>query len=391
MLILNLTPSSTNFYELNGYEALDWNIIKIIGVEFEETKMKKIIFPIALLILMISCNNSNKGAVNRNQTINKNSYIGNEGLIPDSLRAKIISDMKFGMFICWSFSTFYGEEWTPTLDKGASYFKATGCDTDQWCKVAKDAGMGYILFLSKHHDGFCLWDTKTTDKKVTNSPIGIDVLAKLRKSCDKYGIKLALYFSEGDWNWPGAVDGKGHRQGMGLNPEIKKAQLKELCTQYGPVEFFWMDHAVGDGGLNHKETVEWVHQFQPNCFVGFNHGEPAGRLSLREMGKPGPVGDASATKYNKDAEANYKGYLVAEFTYPILPPHEGGAMWFYSLPEHDSLCHPAGKLYQDYLGAVKYGNIFSIDVGPNYDGKIRDIDVETLKKVGELIRENNPL
>lgn len=129
----------------------------------------------------------------------------------DKVRAEQIKDMKFGMFICWSFSTFSGQEWTPATGKDASYFKATDCDTDQWCKVAKDAGMGYILFLTKHHDGFCLWDTKTTDKKVTNSPLGIDVLAKLRKSCDKYGIKLALYFSEGDWNWPGAVDGKGHK------------------------------------------------------------------------------------------------------------------------------------------------------------------------------------
>lgn len=335
--------------------------------------MKVFLLSIALFAISLSCNTSKKGEV----------------IIPDDLRAKEISDMKFGMFICWSFSTFYGAEWTPTLDKDASFFKATGCDTDQWCRVAKDAGMGYILFLSKHHDGFCLWDTKTTDKKVTNSPIGIDVLAKLRKSCDKYGIKLALYFSEGDWNWPGAVDGKSYREGVSINPEMKKAQLKELCTQYGPIEFYWMDHAVGDGGLNHKETAEWVHQFQPNCFVGFNHGEPAGRLSLREMGKPGPIGDASATKYNKDAEANYKGYLAAEFTYPILPPHEGGAMWFYSLPEHDSLCHPASKIYQDYRGAVKYGNIFSVDVGPNYEGRIRDIDVETLKEVGNLIQEHN--
>ncbi len=305
--------------------------------------------------------------------------------IDDNLRAEQIKEMKFGMFICWSFSTFYGKEWTPTLDKDASYFKATGIDTDQWCKVAKDAGMGYILFLSKHHDGFCLWDTKTTDKKVTNSPLGIDVLAKLRKSCDKYGIKLGLYFSEGDWNWPGAADGKGWSAGIGKNPDMKKAQLKELCTQYGPIEFFWMDHAVGDGGLSHKETVEWVHQFQPNCFVGFNHGTAAGRLSLRERGKPGEIGDVSATKYNKEAEENYKEYLVAEFTYPILPKHDGGADWFYSLPEHDHLCKPAEELYKDYLGAVKYGNIFSIDVGPNYEGKIRDIDVETLSKVGKYI------
>jgi alpha-L-fucosidase len=272
------------------------------------------------------------------------------------------------------------------LDKDASYFKAKGYDTVQWCKLAKDAGMGYILFLAKHHDGFCLWDTKTTDKKVTNSPLGIDVIAQLRKSCDKYGIKLAFYFSEGDWNWPGAADGKGWKAGSSSDPEMKKAELKELVTQYGPIEFFWMDHAVGDGGLNHKETVEFIHQFQPNCFIGFNHGEPAGRLSLREMGKPGPVGDASATKYNKEAEANYKGYLAAEFTYPILPPHEGGAMWFYSLPKHDELCYPAEKLYGDYMGAVKYGNIFSINIGPNYEGKIREIDIKTLTEVGQLIK-----
>ena len=306
----------------------------------------------------------------------------------DLVRAEQIKEMKFGMFICWSFSTFSGQEWTPTLDKDASYFRATGCDTDQWCRVAKKAGMSYILFLTKHHDGFCLWDTETTGKKVTNSPLGIDVLAKLRESCDRYGIKLAFYFSEGDWNWPGAADGKNWRAGSSVNPEMKKAQLKELCTRYGPVEFFWMDHAVGEGGLGHQETVEWVHRFQPDCFVGFNHGEPAGRLCIRERGKPGKIGDATTSKYNKEAESSYSGYLVAEFTYPILPEHEGGAQWFYSLPEHDKLCKPAEDIYKDYLGAVEYGNIFSLDVGPDYVGKIRKIDVKTLKKVGKYIRNN---
>lgn len=314
--------------------------------------------------------------------------------IDDNIRAEQIKEMKWGMFICWSFSTFSGQEWTPTLDKDASYFKATGCDTDQWAKTAKEAGMGYILFLTKHHDGFCLWDTKTTDKKVTNSPLGIDVLAELRKSCDKYGIKLALYFSEGDWNWPGAADGKGWRAGKGINPEIKKEQLKELLTNYGPIEFWWMDHAVGVGGLNHKETVKWVHQFQPNSFVGFNHGEPAGRLNLRERGSPGEIGDTTATLYNKKAESEYQNYLVAEFTYPILPANtengvkrEGGADWFYSLPKYDSLVHPVEKLYQDYLGAVKFGNIFSINVGPTYEGKLREIDVKTLTEVGKMINK----
>ena len=61
-------------------------------------------------------------------------------------------------------------------------------------------------------------------------------------------------------------------------------------------------------------------------------------------------------------------------------------MWFYSLPRHDNLCHPASKLYKDYQGAMKYGNIFSVNIGPNYAGKIRDIDVKTLKQAARMIR-----
>lgn len=305
--------------------------------------------------------------------------------LDNKVRAEQIKDMRFGMFVCWSFSTFSGKEWTPTHGKDASYFKATDADTDQWCRVAKKAGMKYILFLTKHHDGFCLWDTQTTDKKVTNSPLGIDVLAKLRKSCDKYDIKLALYFSEGDWNWEGAVDGKSMKGGS--NPEMKKAQLKELVSNYGDIEFFWMDHAVGDGGLSHKETVEWIHQFQPNTFVGFNTGETAGRLNLRERGRPGAIGDKSTVWGDNHLKDNYDNFYVAEFTYPILPKHKGGADWFYSLPEHDGLCKSAKDLYKDYVGAVKYGNIFSINIGPDYRGRLRAIDVKTLKEVGKMAKK----
>lgn len=303
---------------------------------------------------------------------------------PDAVRAKQVSDMKFGMFICWSYSTFSGKEWTGE-PHDVSFFKATACNTDQWARTAKEAGMKYILFLTKHHDGFCLWDTNTTELKVTNAALGKDVLKQLQTSCDKYGIKLALYFSEGDWNWPQAVRGAGGKGGY--NPEMKKAQLKELLTQYGPVEFIWFDHAIGDGGLSHEETVQFVHSFQPNTFCGFNNGEPAGRLSLRERGKAGPIG-ADGLTWTKDSgpnEKNYKGYSVAEFTYPILPKHKGGADWFYSLPEHDNLCFPAEKVYEDYLEAVKYKNIFSINIGPDYNGNLREIDVKTLQQVGKMI------
>lgn len=306
-------------------------------------------------------------------------------VLSDSVRAQEISDLRFGMFICWSYSTFSGVEWTGE-PHDVSFFKATTCNTDQWAKTAKEAGMNYILFLTKHHDGFCLWDTQTTDLKVTNAPLQADVLKQLQASCKKYGIKLALYFSEGDWNWPGAERG-GNQKG-GSNPEAKKAQLKELLTQYGPIEFIWFDHAVGDGGLSHDETTQWVHAFQPNCFVGYNHGAPSGRLSLRERGCAGPLGGDNLTwvKDAGDNEKSFNGYRVAEFTYPLLPPHKGGADWFYSLPEHDNLCFPATKIFNDYKEAIKYGNIFSLNVGPDYEGNIREIDRKVLQQVGEMIR-----
>ncbi|HRZ84300.1 MAG TPA: alpha-L-fucosidase [Candidatus Hydrogenedentes bacterium] len=314
----------------------------------------------------------------------------------DATRARELSALRCGMFVCWSLSTFSGNEWTRGVTDPA-FFRAADCDTDQWCRTAKEAGMGYILFLAKHHDGFCLWDTKTTDFKVTKAPLGRDVLAELRQSCDKYGLKLALYFSEGDWTWikeplpqegmkPGGKKWGDPVWASSKNPDLKKEQLRELVTGYGPIAFFWMDHAQGEGGLGHAETAAWVKQFQPECFVGFNHGEPAGDLCLRERGRPGPVGDAAASEYNKDAEKGYTGYLAAEFTYPILPAHEGGADWFYSLPQHDALCHPAEKLFEDWLGAEKHGNLFSIDVGPNYEGRLRDIDVKTLRELGDRVR-----
>ncbi|MCX6996877.1 MAG: alpha-L-fucosidase [Kiritimatiellaeota bacterium] len=257
-------------------------------------------------------------------------------------RTTELQSLRWGMFICWSFSTFSGKEWTPGV-KDISFFKATECDTDQWARTAKEAGMGYILFLTKHHDGFCLWDTKTTERKVTKAPLGRDVLAELRKSCDQHGIKLALYFSEGEFR-----DHKAYHPG-GYTPAMKKAQLQELLTQYGPIEYIWFDHAQTDGGVSHDETVKWCKQFQPGCFIGFNHGsQVSADIRLGEMGRPGPLHDSTAAgPYMGNATS--KGYLLAEFTYPILPKHQGGAMWFYSLPEHDRLCRPAAKLYADYL------------------------------------------
>lgn len=87
-------------------------------------------------------------------------------LPPGEARVRELKDVRFGTFICWSFNIFSGKEWTPCV-KDIALFKSTGCDTDQRAKTAKEAGMGYHLFLTKHLDRFCLWDTKTTDRKLS--------------------------------------------------------------------------------------------------------------------------------------------------------------------------------------------------------------------------------
>ena len=305
------------------------------------------------------------------------------------LRTRELQGLRFGMFICWSFSTFSGYEWTPGVED-INFFHPTDFDPDQWCRTAKQAGMGYILFLTKHHDGFCLWDTKTTERKVSRAKAlrGVDVLARVKEACDKHGLKLALYFSEGDWSW--SPQRKDIHRPSAARPEIKKAQLRELLTQYGPIEYIWFDHAVGTGGLSHPETAAFVKSLQPGCFVGFNHGDQTGAdIRLGERGEPGPLSDHTAAGPHMHDEP-VDTYRLAEFTYPIL---EGqgrqklrGAQWFYSLPENDQVCASAEKIARDVLGAQTYGNVFALDVGPDRSGRLRAIDERTLQKVGQYLR-----
>jgi alpha-L-fucosidase len=322
-------------------------------------------------------------------------------------RAEELKNLKFGTMISWGLSTFSGKDETIGA-KDLSLFNPSGCDTDQWVSVGKEAGMGYFIFCAKHCDGFCEWDTKTTDRKVTNSPWGKDILAAARKSCDKYGVKFAIYYEEGDWtwpeaieggaDWPGATKGKVYPSGMiagipqagGRNPEVKKAQLRELLTQYGPVELIWFDNALGDGGLDHEATTRFVKSIQPGCFVGYNSGQPGGDLRLGEMGGPSALDDHKGAGVNRRQKGivDYKGYLVAEFVKPIQDSPGQPHRWFYT-PENEDKAMAAAEIVELYKGAVKYGNIFSLSVAPNRQGRLREIDVKTLREVGELIRASS--
>ncbi len=318
----------------------------------------------------------------------------------DDIRVKRMLDAKWGMFLHFSLGTFSDQEWTKGITDPA-FFNPRQINTDQWCQVAKDAGMGYIILVAKHHDGFCLWDTKTTEFKSTNSPVKKDVLSELRKSCDKYGIKLCLYFSEGDWTWPEMK-----------NAELKRQQLTELMTNYGEISLIWLDVAQWDGGMDHRETEALIKKYQPNCFIGVNHGRPAGDLQSREMGAPVPMEKKEVTllethvvdslvalnekfvmelnweeaaKVEKQMYNHYPNYLLAESAI-CINQKEGRWYWFYNTQTADNAI-PATQIYDLYKQAVNNKVLLSLALGPDRNGEIKPVDVQQLKKVKELINK----
>ena len=120
-------------------------------------------------------------------------------------------DARFGMFIHWGPVSLKGTEigWSrgdeiPIQEYDSLYtkFNPVLFNADEWVKLAKDAGMKYIIFTSKHHDGFCMWDTEHSDHNIMNSPFGRDVIAELAEACRKEGIELGLYHSTCDWHHP---------------------------------------------------------------------------------------------------------------------------------------------------------------------------------------------
>lgn len=152
---------------------------------------------------------------------------------PDAAR-KAFMDLKFGMFIHYGINTYYDKEWSDgTLD--LSIVNPSELDTDQWCRTAKEAGMKYMVFTTKHHDGFCNWNTRYTDYSIMHTPFGKDIIKELKRSCDKYGLKLGFYYSLWD------LREKSHNTDEHAYANYVIAQLDELLSNYGDIALIWFD------------------------------------------------------------------------------------------------------------------------------------------------------
>jgi alpha-L-fucosidase len=154
-------------------------------------------------------------------------------------------DLKLGMFIHFGINTYYDVEWSDgTLDP--IKFNPSELDTDQWCRVAKQAGMKYIVFVTKHHDGFCNWPSLFTRYTVKNTPYKKDVLREVVNSARKHDLKVGLYYSLWDRHE------KSHDTNEWAYIEFMKDQLRELLTQYGPIVELWFD------GFWRKQQSGWT-------------------------------------------------------------------------------------------------------------------------------------
>jgi len=195
-------------------------------------------------------------------------------------------DMRFGMFIHWGPVSLTGHEigWsrgkeTPIekYDNLYKEFNPTKFNADEWVKIAKDTGMKYMVLTTKHHDGFCLWDTKLTDYNIMNSPFKRDVVKELSEACRKAGIAFGTYYSVTDWynpNWPvGSPAGKVKREKFDLDAYQKYllGQTTELITKYGPLVTMWND-VPAMYGKRGEATIELVRKLQPDITINNRTG-----------------------------------------------------------------------------------------------------------------------
>lgn len=197
--------------------------------------------------------------------VNSQQYIFQPAEKPSNAQ-KLLIERGYGMFISFGINTFTDQEWTDGTIPASTY-NPSELDCDQWIKVAHDAGFRYVLLTTKHHDGFCLWDSKYTDYDVASSPVKTDVVNEVVKACKKYGLQFAVYYSL--WDRHEATYNDNNPQKY---IDYMLNQLSELFTNYGSICELWLDGEwdknAEDWGINQIYSI--VKKLQPDCAIGVN-------------------------------------------------------------------------------------------------------------------------
>jgi alpha-L-fucosidase len=321
-------------------------------------------------------------------------------------------EAKFGMFIHWGPYSVAGVEasWPILRPDGeiteAEYralparFNPTLFDPHAWVALAKSAGQRYMVFTTKHHDGFCMFDSLYTSYKITRTPYGKDIVKMLADACHRDDMPLGFYYSPPDMNHPGFRDtsklsatnyrGEPERPEWPLYLDYMGLQLDELLTRYGSVVEMWFDsvdpkvQAEYDG----QRFLDQVRRLQPATVVNDRLGVPADFITPEQfIPKAIPV---------KGVRMDSPDHSAADKMAVAIPRPEDfqpwetcmtiNNTWAYRPQDHNFKSTDA--LIRMLIEVISRGGNFLLDVGPQPDGRIQPEFVERLQAMGEWTKRN---
>jgi alpha-L-fucosidase len=314
-------------------------------------------------------------------------------------------DAHFGMFIHWGVSSVLGREigWALAgqdvneYTKNMYRFNPVKFDAAAIVKLAKDAGMKYITFTTRHHDSFSMFDTKYSDWDIMNTPNGKDVLKMLADECQKQGIRLFCYYSLTDFYRSDYCQGN-NRRGTGISGEcdwdsyirFMKDQLTEILTNYGPIYGIWFDgHWDQVKRINGKygnQMREWhydeiyklIHELQPGCMIVNNHHIatfPGEDYQTFERDLPG-----------QNTGGGYSSDAVIARDLPLECNDIIGKSWGYVT--NDTINRSVKQLLHLLIGSAGRGANFLLNIGPTPEGEVRLAHKERLLAMGEWLKIN---
>lgn len=283
-------------------------------------------------------------------------------------------DLRFGMFVHFGLPTFQEADWTdPQLSP--EVFNPTKLDTDQWVRVAKSAGAKFICVSVKHHAGFCMWNTATTDYSVMNTPLHRDVLKELTQSLQKEGMEVMYHFSILDTH-------HGIRPTLPFTQEktaFIKEQLREILTGYGPVNTLMFDGWDAPWGrisyedISFQEIYDYVKSLQPNCLVmdlnGAKYPQEALFYSDIRCYEQGAGQTISASS----------NHLPAMACYPLQ------RTWFWKEEFPSAQLKDVDAIVRDNI--IPYNNAYCtyiLNAAPNRDGLIDDNAAAAMARIGQI-------
>ena len=319
-------------------------------------------------------------------------------------------ELEFYAFIHYGMNSFTDREWGDGSESPEIFFPRA-LDTDQWCRVARDAGMSAIIITAKHHDGFCLFDTKHSEHSVMRSPYGKDVVAQLADSCARHGLKLGAYLSP----W----DRHDSRYGSGVAyDDYFCAQLTELMSNYGELFCLWFDGACGEGPNGKKQVYDWqryyalIREMQPNAVIASMGpdvrwcGNEAGRARPSEWSVvPAVMADktaiAAASQQADDrnfrervpedtADIGSRAALAGHDEFIWYPAEIDVSLrpgWFYHASEDDAI-RGLENLKEIYIEGVGGNAALLLNFSPHPQGYIHANDAARARELGDWIRES---